>query len=456
MSPNDSSTAPTLLLEPDYLLPVAPENILLTDHSVLMVGQTIAAVGPRETLRQQFPQAMRQALPGEVILPGLVNAHGHAAMSLFRGLADDLALMTWLNDHIWPAEGRHVSQHFCAVGARLAIAEMLATGTTCFADMYFFPEASAAEATAAGIRTSLSFPILDFPSNWGSGPDQYLSLGLDLHDRYRHSDLVSVGFGPHAPYTVSDPVLEKVATLAHQLDLPIQIHVHETAAEIEAALQTDKRRPLRRLYDIGLLTPATQCVHMTQVNDEDLALLVETQAAVVHCPQSNLKLASGFCPVQKLLDAGIRVGLGTDGAASNNDLDLFDELKTAALLAKAVAGDARALPALQALHMATLGGAAVLGLEQRIGSIEVGKQADLVALNLDDLASQPIYHVPSQLVYTSGGSRVTHTWVAGRLCYRHGHWPWLDSERLQAEVRQLKSRVGAVDPVPAGADERIN
>src|SRR5690606_35412686 len=295
--------------------------------------------------------------------PGLVNTHGHAAMSLLRGIADDLPLMTWLEDHIWPAEGRWVSEEFVYQGTLLAIGEMIRSGTTCFADMYFFPEASAKAASEAGIRVQLAAPIIDFPNPWSANAEEAINKFIDLHDTWRNSELVSTAFGPHAPYTVSDGPLRKIATLADELDLPVHMHVHETAFEVEQAVANSGKRPIQLLNDLGLLSPRLICVHATQLDDTDISLLQSSGAHVAHCPESNLKLASGFCPVEKLRRHGINVCLGTDGAASNNDLDMFSEMRTAALLAKAVSSDAAALPAFAALKMATLDGARAMGLD---------------------------------------------------------------------------------------------
>lgn len=407
----DNSTV-DLLIHPRWLVPVIPRGVVLEEHSVAICDGRIDAILPRgEASGLRARETLD--LPDHALMPGLVNLHGHAAMSLLRGFADDLALMPWLQEHIWPAEGRHVSSQFVHDGTLLACAEMIRAGTTTFSDMYFFPEACAEAARKAGMRCQITFPIFDFPTAWGSGPDDYISKGLRLRDDLKHRSLVSVAFGPHAPYTVSPPVLERVATLAAELDVAVQIHLHETAGEVLAAVEQHGERPLDTLDKIGLLGPRTQCVHMTDIGDQDIALLADSGAHVVHCPQSNMKLASGSCPTGKLLERGVNVAIGTDGAASNNDLNLFGEMQAAALLGKLQAGDAAALPAADVLYMATMGGARALGLEDSIGSLETGKQADMIAVDLSGPECQPVYKPLSQLVYACNGSQVSHAWVAG-------------------------------------------
>jgi 5-methylthioadenosine/S-adenosylhomocysteine deaminase len=396
-----------------WLLPIAPAQQLLEHHAVVIRDGRIRAILPSAQARP-IETARTVELPDHLLMPGLINAHGHAPMTLLRGFADDYPLHTWLNEHIWPTEGRWVGEEFVRDGTALAIAEMLRSGTTCFADMYFFPNIVAQTAQELGMRAQLHAPVFDFATAWGADADDYIHKALQLRDDFKHSNLVTVGFGPHAPYTVSDAPMAKVAMYAAELDAAIQTHVHETQHEVDESLQNYGERPLARLQRLGLLGPRTMCVHATALNDEDIDLLQRNNCHVVHCPESNLKLASGFAPVQKLRDAGVSVALGTDGAASNNDLDLFGELRTAALLAKAVAGDAAALPAFAALEMATLGGARALGLDQQTGSIEAGKFADLIAIDCSDIENQPLYHPVSQLVYSNTGSRVTHSWIGGR------------------------------------------
>lgn len=398
-----------------WIIPVIPENQIFEHCSLIIDQGNIIAITPHDEAVKRYTAATITNLDSHILIPGLVNAHGHTAMSLMRGFADDTPLQTWLEDYIWPTESQWVDATFVKAGTELAVAEMLRSGTTCFSDMYFFPEEVALTAQQTGIRCQVAFPVIDFPTAWGQGPDEYISKGLALHDDYRSNDLINIAFGPHAPYTVADEVFLKIATLAEELQTPIQTHLHETQHEVEESVKQVGKRPSQRLFDLGVLSPLTQCVHMTQVNDVDIHLLQQSGAHVVHCPESNLKLASGFCPVSQLQNAGINVALGTDGAASNNDLDLLGELQTAALLAKGVSGNAAALSAHEAIKMATLNGARALGLENRIGSLEPGKAADICAIAADELESIPLFNAASQLVYTRNSHRVTHVWVNGKM-----------------------------------------
>lgn len=401
-----------------WLIPVIPENTVLEHYSLAISGEQISDILPTSEALQKYRFSEHIELNEHVLIPGLVNCHGHAAMTLLRGYADDLALMDWLENHIWPAEARWVSEAFVHDGTLLAIAEMIRSGTTTFSDMYFFPEAAATAALQAGVRAQLSFPVFEFPSNWGENADDYINKGMQLMDQYKSSSRIHVVFGPHAPYTVADASLEKIAMLAEEVNAPIQIHLHETAFEVEQSLREHGMRPIQRLDKLGLLMPDTQCVHMTTLNDEDIGILVKTHSHVIHCPESNLKLASGFCPVDRLLKEGINVALGTDGAASNDDLDLLGELKTAALLAKAVSSDPTAMDAHQSLRMATINGARALGLDKQIGSLETGKQADITAVRMDMLEAQPVHSPVSSLIYTNSGSRVSDVWCAGKALLR--------------------------------------
>lgn len=382
-------------------------------------------------------------LPNQVLMPGYVNAHGHAAMSLLRGYADDLPLMTWLNEHIWPVEGKWVGTDFVRDGVNLAIAEMLKGGTTCYADMYFYGEEAANTSVAAGIRNVSFTSVLDFPTNYAKSADDYITKAMALVDTYQHEPLLIAGIGPHAPYTVSDAPFKEIAALAAEYDLPIQVHLHESAHEIQESIEKYGKRPTERLAEIGFLSERVSCVHMTQITAADIQILEQTGASVVHCPESNLKLASGFCPVHSLLEAGINIGLGTDGAASNNDLSLQGEMKTAAMLAKAVAQNAEALSASQALYMATMGGAKALGLAQDIGSIEVGKWADLQAVDLSQIEQQPLFNPISQLVYTDSSRHTTHVWVAGKQLVDKGQLCYLDEDKIRYNANHwLKSIKG--------------
>ena len=406
--------AESTLLLPRWIAPVTPGNPVLHDHAVLIEGERIAAVLPRARALTDHPSARRHELPGHLLVPGFVNLHTHAAMSLMRGFADDLPLERWLKERIWPAEGRFVDAEFSYDGALLGCAEMLLRGTTCLNDMYFFPEATLRASGALGMRAAVGMIVIDFPSRYGGGPEDYLRKGLALRDAERDNPLASFCLAPHAPYTVSDDALRRIATLADELQLPVHMHLHETAGEVAEALARDGRRPLRRMADLGLLGPGLIAVHAVHLDDTDIAMLAAHGASVAHCPHSNLKLGSGIAPVARLLAAGVNLGIGTDGSASNNRLDTLQEARSASLLAKGASGDPTCLDAARTLEALTMGGARALGLDHLIGSIEVGKAADLVAVDLDAPELQPLYDPISQLVYAADGRHIRHVWVAGR------------------------------------------
>jgi 5-methylthioadenosine/S-adenosylhomocysteine deaminase len=429
------------LLHARWIIPVEPDHTVFEHHSLAIKDGRIHALLPGDEARRRFQADVVLELAEHALIPGLINAHTHAAMSLFRGLADDLPLMEWLNNHIWPAEGAWVNPEFVRDGTQLAMAEMLKGGVTCFNDMYFFPDETAQAVHEAGMRAMLGMILIDFPTAWAQDAEEYVDKGLKLHDHYRNHPLIGTAFAPHAPYTVSDGPLQRVRVLADELDVPIHMHVHETAAEVQQGVEQHGVRPLQRLEKLGLTTPRLVGVHMTQLSDAEINAYARSGAHVVHCPESNLKLASGFCPVHKLLQAGVNVAIGTDGAASNNDLDMFAEMRTAALLAKAVAQDASALPAARALHMATLSGARALGLDEETGSLLPGKAADIAAVNLGGIGTQPLYHVISQLVYAGSRHQVSDVWVAGRHLVKEGALTTLDEHDILGKARAWRQKI---------------
>jgi len=403
-----------LLLLPQWVVPVETDGAL-TDFAVVVRDGEILDVLPAADATARYDAAQTLALPGHALIPGLVNLHCHAAMSLLRGFADDQPLMVWLHQHIWPAEKRHVSAAFVRDGTLLAAAEMLAGGITTVNDMYFFPQAAGEAFVQAGMRAALGMIVLEFPSAYAVDADDYLAKGLALRDELKEEPLLSFTFAPHAPYTISDATFSRINTLTEQLGLPIHTHIHETADEIRDSVKQYGVRPLERLARLGLLGPNFIGVHAVHLDDAEIELLAQHGCHVAHCPSSNLKLASGIAPATRLGDAGVNLGLGTDGAASNNRLDLFAEMRLAALLAKGVSGNATALPAAAALRAATLGGARALNLDNRIGSIVPGKRADLVAVDLSAASSQPVFDPVSHLVYVAGRENVSHVWVDGKL-----------------------------------------
>jgi 5-methylthioadenosine/S-adenosylhomocysteine deaminase len=435
-TPNHADT----LIHPGWIIPVIPEGVILTDHSIAMADGNIVAVLPRSEANSIQADRVIE-LANHVVTPGLINCHGHAAMSLLRGYADDKPLTPWLEEHIWPAEAAHVSEEFVADGLELAVAEMVRAGATTFSDMYFFPNIAADTARRLGMRCQISFPIFDFPTVWARDADEYISKGIELIHRYRHSDLISVVFGPHAPYTVSEPTLAKIVVLANELDVAVQIHLHETRGEVLQAFEEHGERPLVSLNRLGMLGPKTQCVHMTNLGEQDIQVLADSGSQVIHCPSSNMKLASGTCPVGKLLAAGVNVALATDGAASNNSLNMFTEMRAAALLAKLHSGDATELPATEVLAMATIRGARALGIEERTGSLEVGKAADIIAVDLSQPETQPVHNPLSQLVYASNGSQVTHSWINGVQVLDERRLTMIDQQALSGRVQSWQKRI---------------
>ncbi|MES2488655.1 MAG: TRZ/ATZ family hydrolase [Pseudomonadota bacterium] len=430
-----------LLVFPRWLVPVEPAGVVLEEHALAIDAGRIVAVLPADEARRSFEARETLTLADHAVMPGLVNAHAHSAMTLMRGIADDLPLMDWLQNHIWPTEGAHMSREFCEDGLRLAAAEMIRGGTTCVNDMYFFPDASVAVANSVGLRAAVGMVVLDFPSAWAQNSDEYIHKGLEVHDSLRGNQLVRAVFAPHAPYTVSDAPLRTIRKYANELGIGVHMHVHETAFEVASAVEATGKRPWQRLKELDLLGPDFIAVHMTQLTDEEIAEAAQFGVSIAHCPESNLKLASGFCPVDKLLKAGVNVAIGTDGAASNNDLDLLGEMRTGALLAKGVSGDPLALSAPQALHMATLAGAKALGWEQESGSLVKGKSADFIAVNLDRAGTQPVYNVLSHLVYAANRDQVTDVYVAGRALMRDGRLLTVDEKATVQKAREWQLRI---------------
>jgi 5-methylthioadenosine/S-adenosylhomocysteine deaminase len=405
----------TSIIKARWIITVNEAFDVLDNAALVVVNDRIESIVPAAELDQlsSYPDAEYIDLDQHALLPGLVNTHTHAAMTLLRGIADDLPLMQWLEQHIWPAESHWVDRRFIEDGVQLAVAEMMRGGTTCFNDMYFFPDVMARTCQQMGMRAVAGLIVLDFPTVWAQTSDEYLSKAMAVLDELREQPLVKPALAPHAPYTVSDAPLEKIAMYSDELDLPVHMHVHETQFEVDEAVRNTGLRPLERLDQIGLLNPSLVAVHMTALEPLEIERLNETGVNVVHCPESNLKLASGLCPVTSLQQQGINVCLGTDGAASNNDLDMFGEMRSAALLAKGVSGNASSCNAEQTVRMSTINGARALGLADSIGSLEPGKKADLIALDFSQLNTQPVYDPVAQLVYAANSRQVSHVWIDG-------------------------------------------
>lgn len=442
-----TDTAPEavdLLIEAGHVVPIEPHGVVLENHAVAVRDGAIVAVLPIAEARARFSAKETVSRPQGAVMPGLVNAHTHNPMTLLRGIADDLPLMVWLQEHIWPVEAAVIGPEFVADGVELAIAEMLRGGTTCVNENYFFPDVQAATYRRHGFRARVGLPVIDFPTAWAKSDDEYFDKAGEVHDQWRDDALIDTAFVPHAPYTVKDASFERIRMLADQLDVPVHLHLHETAQEVEDSQKQYGQRPIARLDRLGLINDRLIAVHMTQLTEAEIHLCAERGVSVVHCPESNLKLASGFCPACALERAGVNLAIGTDGCASNNDLDMFGETRTAAQLAKAVANDAAAFDAATALRAATLGGAKAIGFDHLVGSIEPGKQADLACVDLSGLESQPLHNVLSQLVYATGRHQVSDVWIAGKARLASRTLVDMDENALISNARQWRERIATL------------
>lgn len=438
------------LVCPRWIIPVDPPGQVLENHVLVLSGPRIAAILPWAEAITLYAGAERISLPDHALLPGFVNLHTHAAMTLLRGFADDLPLMEWLTRHIWPAEQRHVSDEFVYDGSLLAFAEMIRSGTTTVNDMYFYHDAVARAGLQAGLRLRVGCSVLDFPTPFAADADGYLQRALAVRDAYHGEPLLSFALAPHAPYTVGDETFRKIITLAEQLDCGIHCHIHETRAEIEDSQKQYGMRPLERLAGLGVLGPNLVAAHAVQLTAAEMALLARHGVHVAHNPASNLKLASGLAPVSAMRAAGVNVGLGTDGPASNNRLDMLAEMRLAALLAKGESGAANALAAGAALEMATLAGARALGLDGQIGSLAAGKLADMQAIDLSPPETQPCYDPVSQIVYAAGREQISHVWVHGRLLMQQGVLTSLSLPPILAKAHAWRGRIAQADEAGAG------
>lgn len=429
------------LLSPRWIVPIVPRNQVLENQSIVIDKGHIIDLLPTEQAQTRYSAKSTFDLSRHAVMPGLINAHAHSPMTLMRGIADDLALSEWLNNHIWPVEKRWMDEDFIRDGTELAFLEMVRGGTTCFNENFFFCDVTAEATLAAGLRAMIGTEVINFPSRYAATMPEYLEKMQVFCQKWQNHPLIKPSIHPHSPYTVDDNSFLAVKEFADQHQLMIHLHLHETANEIEQSLQEYHKRPLRRLFDLGLVSERLQCIHMTQIAEEDWDILKNCKPQIVHCPESNLKLASGYCPVPNLLKAGIHVGLGTDGAASNNDLDMFGEMRTASLLAKGLTGDPTALNATAALELATLGGAHALGLSHTTGSLEVGKAADIIAIDLSHPNTQPLYHPISQIAYAANSRQVTDVWVAGRQLLNKGEFTTLDAQAILFKAEQWQQKI---------------
>jgi len=424
-----------LLVSAPWILPVAPDNTILQDHCLVVDGNAIIDLGERARMLAKYQPSELLDLDNHIVMPGLINAHGHAAMSLLRGAGEDQPLSQWLNETIWPMEARLVNAEFVRLGTELAIVEMLLSGTTTFSDMYFFPEVAAQVSAELGMRAQIAFPLIEFANVWSENVTDALHKGLALNDSYRHHELINVALGPHSAYSLSAKEMERVGMYAHELEINVQIHLHETADEVHQGHSNNSQSWLTRLHELGMLGPQLQAVHMTQVTPAEIELIADTHTKVVHCPTSNLKLASGYCPMTQFQAAGVCVALGTDGAASNNRLDMFDEARLAALLAKHHQQDPTAGAAPTVLQMATLDGARVLGIDDITGSLETGKRADFISVNVSSLGMLPTYNPFATLIHGSAGGAVDNVFVNGKALVRNRELTQISQTELAQRVQ---------------------
>ncbi|QEP44299.1 TRZ/ATZ family hydrolase [Ectothiorhodospiraceae bacterium BW-2] len=430
-----------LIIEAGTVLPIRPANTLWHDYAIAIHQGKIVDLLPYQEVANRYRATTTVNRRSHLLLPGLVNSHTHVPMSLMRGLADDLPLMAWLTQHIWPAEAKWVTPDFVRDGTELAIAEMIRGGTTCFNDMYFFSEEIAATASRLKMRAVVGLIVIDFPTRWAKNSRDYLDKGVALYQQLAGNPLITTALAPHGPYTVSNEPFAQIAQLSADHQLPIHIHLHETADEIEQSLQHYGQRPIARLNELGIINQRTVAVHMTQLDPHETELVAAAGVHIIHCPESNLKLASGFTPLEQLRQQGVNLALGTDGSASNNNLDMFGELQSAALLAKGVSGSAAAAPAFDMLEMATFNAARALGLAEQIGSLEIGKAADIIAIDLNTIESQPCYHPVSQLLYATDRSQVTDLWVNGEQLLNQRQLTRIDLADLLARVRVWQQKL---------------
>lgn len=440
------------LIHARWIIPVEPHEIILEHHALAINQGNIIDILPSITAKTKYSRHSEENLSSHVLIPGLINTHTHSPMVLFRGLADDLPLMTWLTKHIWPAEAACLSEDFVREGTELAIAEMLLSGTTCFNEHYFYPDITAQTALEHGIRANIGLLAIDAPTPWAKNAEECLEKGIKIFKNFQNNpnnlnnlnNLISFSLAPHSPYMLNNHHLTQINNLSKQYNLPIHMHLHETQQEITTSLEHYKQRPLERLYNLGLLSNTFQAVHMTQISPEDITLIQQTGLHIIHCPESNLKLASGFCPVHTLAQANINIALGTDGAASNNDLDMFSEMRSCALLAKAIANDPTAISAACALRMATLNGAKAMGLDKYIGSLAIGKAADIIAIDLSEINTQPVYNPISQLVYAAHSKQVTDVWIAGKKRVHNRQLITMNKEHLAKKAHKWQTKIQAL------------
>lgn len=434
------------LISARWVIPVEPRGRVLEDHAVAIRQGRIVAIEPQEDAARRFIADQHIDRRSHVLLPGLVNAHTHAAMSLLRGAAESSSLGHWLREQVWPLERQWIDAEYVRDGTELAIADMLTSGTTCFGDMHLFPEVVAQTASAARIRACIGLPVLDAPTQWAESADECMDKGARLHDEYRDDPLVTTMFAPYSPAALSDQTLLRVRRAADELDLPMTMHVNESHLDVIR----DGERTMARLDRLGMLSPLLSAVHMVHLDDDDLDRAARGGIHVVHCPQSNLKLGNGVSPIRAIRARGINIALGTDGAASNNDLSLLDEMRTAALLETGVVvwqmDGSPPMTAHDWIHSATLGSACALGLADSIGSMTAGKWADLCCIDLLRPHSQPVHDPAAQVVHSVSRDQVSDVWVAGRRLLTEGRLAHIDVAGVLERAQRWQARIAQSPP----------
>ncbi|MBU0943291.1 MAG: amidohydrolase [Proteobacteria bacterium] len=429
-----------LILSGRYLLPDSRQDTVIKNGAIAISADRIAGIGTMEQILADYSTARHIHTNHGLIMPGLVNTHTHAAMSCFRGLADDLPLMTWLEEHIFPVEAR-LTPDMVYQSTLLSLAEMIKSGTTSFCDMYLFSKEVARATEISGMRAWIGEVLYDFPSPCYGELENGFSYVTDLFAHYKDHPLISITSDPHAVYTCSPELLTRLGAVAHDNDSLYVIHLSENEAELNSCRVRYGCTPVEHLENLGLLTPKTLAAHCVMLNDTEIELLARRGVCISHCPESNMKLASGTAPVVQMLQAGIKVGIGTDGAASNNDVDMFGEMNTVAKIHKVAGMDPTAMNAEQTLHTATLGGARTLGGGEQIGSLDVGKKADLIVLDLDQPHLTPLYNIPSHLVYAARGADVIHSVINGRVVMESRRLLTLDEDKILAQMREVGQRI---------------
>ncbi len=433
----------TTIINARWCIPVDSADSVLENHSIIVENGRISQILPTAEAKLASPDASQIDLSSHALIPGLINAHTHAAMSLFRGAGEDVPLHQWLNGIIWPLEGKFVDPQFVRHGTMLAAAESILSGVTCMNDMYFFPEIAGETAAQLKMRIAIGMIVLEFPTQYANSAAEYLSLGQDLHARFQNTDFVSLMLAPHAPYTVADSTFEQIRKLSEELQLRVHMHVNETTGEIEESVAQHKLRPLERLQQLNLVNSKLSAVHCVHLDEAEIAMLAEAGSSVIHCPKSNLKLANGICPVSALLNGAVNVAIGTDSAASNNSMSMIEEMRFASLLAKGASRDATSASACQTLRMATINGARAIGMDQHTGSLEVGKLADMIAIDLSDLCTEPVYNPMSAIVHSASRHQISDVWIGGAHVLKQRELQFIDADECRYLAADWNERIAS-------------